>query len=73
MACSSIFFLPNQFWRHKNHQVVIDALTILKKRGRDVVVAATGGTDDPREPNYFRNLMAQVENGGLERIFAISE
>ena len=20
-------YLPNQFWRHKNHQVVVDALT----------------------------------------------
>ena len=26
------FYLPNQFWRHKNHQVVVDALAILKKR-----------------------------------------
>jgi len=28
------FYLPNQFWRHKNHRVVIDALTTLKQRGR---------------------------------------
>ena len=32
------FYLPNQFYRHKNHQVVIDALTILARRGIDVVV-----------------------------------
>ena len=27
------FYLPNQFYRHKNHQVVVDALAILKARG----------------------------------------
>jgi glycosyltransferase involved in cell wall biosynthesis len=60
------FYLPNQFWRHKNHQVVIDALDILKKRGFDVVVAASGSTEDPREPDYFDGLMRQIDARGLE-------
>jgi glycosyltransferase involved in cell wall biosynthesis len=63
------FYLPNQFWRHKNHQVVVDALAILKKRNFDVVVAATGSTEDPREPDYFRSIMRQVEAQGLETNF----
>jgi glycosyltransferase involved in cell wall biosynthesis len=63
------FYLPNQFWRHKNHQVVVDALAILKKRNFDVVVAATGSTEDPREPDYFRSIMRQVEARGLETNF----
>jgi hypothetical protein len=58
-------YLPNQFWRHKNHQVVVDALTILKRRGVDVVVAASGSPIDPREPDYFGDLMRQVEARGL--------
>ena len=67
------FYLPNQFWRHKNHQVVVDALAILKKRGPDVVVAASGSTDDPREPDYFGGLMRQVKIAVSKRIFATSE
>jgi glycosyltransferase involved in cell wall biosynthesis len=63
------FYLPNQFWRHKNHQVVLDALAILKKRGFEVVVAATGGTQDPREPDYFKSIMRQAEAQGLETNF----
>jgi glycosyltransferase involved in cell wall biosynthesis len=59
------FYLPNQFWRHKNHQVVLDALTILKQRGVDVVVAASGSSEDPREPDHFDGLMRQVEARGL--------
>jgi hypothetical protein len=63
------FYLPNQFWRHKNHQVVVDALTILKQRGVGVVVAASGSPNDPREPDYFDDLMRQVEARGLATNF----
>ena len=59
------FYLPNQFWRHKNHQVVVDALTVLKRRGVELVVAASGSPNDPREPDYFDGLMRQVEARGL--------
>jgi glycosyltransferase involved in cell wall biosynthesis len=63
------FYLPNQFWRHKNHQVVVDALAVLKKRGFDVVVAASGSPYDPREPDHFDGLMRQVKDRGLEMNF----
>jgi hypothetical protein len=43
---SGYFYLPNQFWRHKNHQVVVGALDIAKQRGRDIVVAVSGSPDD---------------------------
>jgi glycosyltransferase involved in cell wall biosynthesis len=66
---SRYFYLPNQFWRHKNHQVAVNALAILKRRGLDVVVAASGSKDDPREPNYFSDLMKDVVRHGLEKDF----
>jgi glycosyltransferase involved in cell wall biosynthesis len=66
---SKYFYLPNQFWRHKNHQVVVDALAILAKRGDDIVVAASGSKHDAREPEYFDTIMRQVAGRGLERSF----
>jgi glycosyltransferase involved in cell wall biosynthesis len=66
---SHYFYLPNQFWRHKNHQVTINALAILKRRGLDIVIAASGSKDDPRELNYFGNLMQEVARHGLEENF----
>jgi glycosyltransferase involved in cell wall biosynthesis len=62
------FYLPNQFWRHKNHQVAIEALTILKQRTRDIVVAASG-PKDLRDVDFFDSLMQQVKAGGLEASF----
>ena len=66
---SRYFYLPNQFWRHKNHQVVVDALTILAKRGVDAVVVASGNKDDARDPNYFAGIMRQVQERNLQEKF----
>ncbi|WGS22861.1 MULTISPECIES: glycosyltransferase family 1 protein [unclassified Bradyrhizobium] len=63
------FYLPNQFYRHKNHRVVVDALTILKGRGTDVVVCASGSTEDRREPGYYELIDSEVRQRGLEAHF----
>ncbi|ANW05468.1 glycosyl transferase [Bradyrhizobium icense] len=62
------FYLPNQFWRHKNHQVVIDALALLLNRGKRVVVVASGAPD-PNEPQLVDKIMQQVVDRGLEQEF----
>ena len=46
-------FLPNQFWKHKNHAVAFAAAADL---GR--VLVCTGATDDHRDPAYFGRLTA---------------
>jgi glycosyltransferase involved in cell wall biosynthesis len=51
------FLLPNQFWAHKNHRVVISALQRLKKQNKSFLVLATGSTKDYRNPSYFSSLM----------------
>jgi glycosyltransferase involved in cell wall biosynthesis len=54
---SPYFLLPNQFWVHKNHRVVITALQFLKRRNQPVTVIATGSTRDDRQPGYFDALL----------------
>ncbi|WP_298274405.1 glycosyltransferase family 1 protein [uncultured Bradyrhizobium sp.] len=63
------FYLPNQFYRHKNHQLVVDALTILKRRGIDVVVCASGSTEDRREPGYYDLVNFEIRKRGLDTHF----
>jgi glycosyltransferase involved in cell wall biosynthesis len=43
--------VPNQFWRHKNHQVVVDALARLRQRGICPRMVMTGLLNDYRDPN----------------------
>ena len=53
--------VPNQFWAHKNHQLILDALALLKARGEPVLVISTGATEDYRQPRYFEELMAHAD------------
>lgn len=62
------WYLPNQFWKHKNHEVVVTALTLLKREGglgRVPPIVLTGRTDDPRNPRHFDDLMASVAAAGV--------
>ena len=63
------FYLPNQFYRHKNHAVVVDALAILAKRDVNAIVVASGSNSDPREPAYFNTIMRQLGDRGLQNNF----
>ena len=65
-------YLPNQFWTHKNHALVVDALAKLKADGgldQTMPVVLTGRTDDPRNPKHFDELMARVKDAGVEQHF----
>lgn len=62
-------YLPNQFWKHKNHAVVIEALALLRQRGQRVVVAASGNPNDIRHAGHYRRLIERVRELGLEQDF----
>ena len=59
--------LANQFWTHKNHIVVVQALELLHKKGIDIPVVMTGLPADHRDPSN-RNLsllLQAIASAGL--------
>ena len=64
------FFLPNQFWMHKNHRVVIDALGLLAPDERPVI-AASGSPNDPRSPGLMQSLKDALQANGAADSFRI--
>jgi hypothetical protein len=64
-------FLPNQFWKHKNHLAVIEALRILKSGGEKIVIAASGNMKDYRNPSYPKIILSLIEDYGLREEFRI--
>ena len=58
-------FTPNQFWVHKNHICIIEALKILKNKSLKVQCIFTGSSYDHRKPDHFENLMKKIEMYGL--------
>ena len=65
------FLVPNQFWAHKNHRVVIEALDVLRKRGQEVLVLATGNTHDHRQPEFFAKLQDYAKELNVEDRFRV--
>lgn len=65
------FHLPNQFWAHKNHAVVIDALGRARTNGRRMTVVATGATEDYRNPEHFKLLMRRAADRGCQDDFKV--
>lgn len=58
-------YLPNQFWKHKNHKTVIDALAYVVKKRPEMAVVCTGSTSDHRDPLYFARLLESVSVSGV--------
>lgn len=61
------FYIPNQFWKHKNHKVVFEAISILKQQGIDIQIIFSGTTNDYRHLNYFDELMQFAKENNLEK------
>jgi glycosyltransferase involved in cell wall biosynthesis len=56
----------NQFWQHKNHELVLRALGQLKRYGKvPPVVAFTGLPHDYRNPDSFSQLLKSMHEEGL--------
>ena len=60
-------FTPNQFWLHKNHISIIEALKILKERNLNFVCIFTGSNFDHRKPEYFSKLMDKIKLYNLKK------
>lgn len=58
------FYLPNQYWEHKNHKIVIEALK--KINDKKIFICSTGSKNDYRNPKYFFSLMKNLKKYKLE-------
>jgi glycosyltransferase involved in cell wall biosynthesis len=59
------FIAPNQFWKHKNQKVVLEAVEQLYGQYPHFQVAFTGKEYDNRAPAYTQELKSWVENRRL--------
>lgn len=64
---SPYFLCSNQFWQHKNHKAILEAINILKDRNLDYQVVFTGKNFDHRNPHYSAGLESYIKDNGLER------
>ena len=62
------FIVSNQFWKHKNHNLIIEALALLKRSGRELPfsIVFTGKEIDTRDPNAFGHLKMKITEFKLD-------
>jgi hypothetical protein len=58
------FYLPNAYWKHKNHIVVLKALSILKIKP---LIISTGKFYDHRAPRYSNCILDTIKIFKLEK------
>jgi glycosyltransferase involved in cell wall biosynthesis len=65
-------FLPNQYWKHKNHQLVLDALQHLRDSNLILpLVVSTGRTEDSRDLNYFAQFSEKLVSLELQSDYRV--
>lgn len=63
---SDYFIVSNQFWRHKNHMIVLDAFKDIFKNYPFIQLVFTGKEFDYRDPNYFNDIKEYVIKNDLQ-------
>ncbi len=61
------FIVSNQFYKHKNHLVVYEALNRLRSQYEGFQVVMTGKEEDYRNAEYIEHLQKLVMEGGLKQ------
>ncbi len=61
----NFFMVSNQFWQHKNHEVVLNALKILKDEGINCQVLFTGNMAGKTTATYIERLNGILVNYDL--------
>jgi glycosyltransferase involved in cell wall biosynthesis len=60
------FMVSNQFHKHKNHKIILEALAILKNKGITPVVAFTGKMPDDKNSEYIKKLHDLINKNKLD-------
>jgi glycosyltransferase involved in cell wall biosynthesis len=59
------FFLPNQFWQHKNHDLALQAVALATKTNPAITLALSGQAADPRNTGYAGSLLRKIDELGI--------
>lgn len=62
---SRFLYVANQFWKHKDHATLFEALRLLRQQGLEVPVVCTGLQEDRRDAGHMPALLHALEEGGL--------
>ena len=61
----NFFYMPNQFWKHKNHMLVFEAVNLLKRENVEISIVCSGYQDDYRNKSHIQDIKNFIEKNKL--------
>ena len=65
----NFFLLPNHYWIHKNHLIVLKALREIKKPNFEIL--STGMLLDHRDRNHIKKIQKYIKDNKLDKFYKI--
>jgi hypothetical protein len=65
---SHFFYVPNQYWIHKNHIIILEAIKYIKKKYKlnKLLILSTGYNEDYRNKNHFIKIKKFILKNNLQ-------
>jgi len=62
------FYVPNQYWVHKNHFIILKAIRFIKRKNslKKILILSSGSSYDHRNPNHFLKIKSFISKNNLE-------
>ena len=65
VSSGNYYFCANQFWAHKNHQILFESIRILRDAGHPVILLCSGNNADYRSADHYKSLVAFIKDNNL--------
>ncbi len=62
---NEFFYMPNQYWKHKNHMIVLEAINELKKEDFDINLICSGHLSDYRNKSHIEDIKNYILTNDL--------
>lgn len=62
---NDFFYIPNQYWKHKNHILVFEAINQLKSEGLEISLVCSGQLSDYRNKSHIKHLQNYIKENKL--------
>ena len=63
---NEFYYMPNQFWKHKNHMIVFEAVKQLVQENKDICLVCTGHLKDYRNIEHINEILNFIKINRLE-------
>jgi len=65
----NFIYVPNQFWKHKNHSILIECAKLLKKKNFKVKFIITGNPSKGQDNKVYLNFISKINKFKLNNYF----